>query len=103
MGLRLSQQGLVVLSRFLAANGAESTGADLIKKTGLPSGTVYPILLRFERLNILESRWEDGNPKDLGRPRRRFYRLTGSGRALAYSALRELNALRDTPLVPVGG
>jgi PadR family transcriptional regulator PadR len=97
MGLRLSHQGLVILSYFLASEGTESTGADLIKETGLPSGTVYPILLRYERLKILESQWEDGNPKDLGRPRRRFYRLTGSGMALATSTLSKLTGLQHAP------
>src|SRR4030081_1394659 len=99
MGLRLSHQGLIILHRFLSAEGFELTGADLIKETGLSSGTIYSILLRYERLKILESYWEAGDPKDLGRPRRRFYQLSGSGKTLAKSALQQLN----TELIPERG
>lgn len=65
-------------------------GMDIIEHTGLPSGTVYPILRRFERDGLVESQWETpeqafGNR----RPQRRNYRLTGEGRkALATSARR---------------
>ena len=39
----------------------------------------YPILFRLERAGWLESRWEDGDPKALGRPRRRLYQVTALG------------------------
>lgn len=104
MGLHLSRQALVILRGLLGtARGTECTGADLIRQTEMPSGTVYPILLRFERLRIVESHWEAGNPKDLGRPRRRFYRLTSSGGALATFALQEHTGLPDTALIPEVG
>lgn len=65
-------------------------GMDIIEHTGLASGTVYPILRRFERDGLVESTWETpeqafGNR----RPQRRNYRLTEEGRkALALSARR---------------
>jgi DNA-binding PadR family transcriptional regulator len=92
--IRLSHQGLVVLRIFLDALSegvrAELAGADLMAAAHLSSGTLYPILLRFERAGLLESRWETERPKDLGRPRRRFYRMTQAGAQVAHEALRAL-------------
>jgi PadR family transcriptional regulator PadR len=71
------------------ANG-KVFGMDIIEHTGLASGTVYPILRRFERDGLVESTWETpeqafGNR----RPQRRNYRLTEEGRkALALGARR---------------
>ena len=71
------------------ANG-KVFGMDIIEHTGLPSGTVYPILRRFERDRLVESTWE--TPEEAfgnRRPQRRNYRLTAAGRsALAKSARR---------------
>ena len=50
---RLSQQGLRVLRAFLDAFNedvrAELAGADIMRVARLSSGTLYPILLRFEK------------------------------------------------------
>jgi DNA-binding PadR family transcriptional regulator len=55
------------------------------------SGTLYPILLRFEKAGLLQSRWEEEMPELLGRPRRRFYRMTQAGAQVAHEALGELS------------
>jgi PadR family transcriptional regulator PadR len=94
--LRLSHQTLKVLKAFVdafsASVRAELAGADLMKAARLSSGTLYPILLRLERAGVLSSRWEDDRPEDLGRPRRRFYRITPAGVELARNALGELSS-----------
>lgn len=65
-------------------------GLDIIEHTGFPSGTVYPLLRRFERAGLVTSTWETpaeafGNR----RPQRRNYQLTRSGRrALAVATAR---------------
>lgn len=62
------------------ANG-KVFGMDIMEHTALPSGTVYPILRRFERDGLVESSWE--TPEEAfgnRRPRRRNYSLTGLGR-----------------------
>jgi len=87
---RLSFQGLRILRLFLDDPTSELTGAEIISSSGLASGTVYPLLLRFERIGFLESHWEAGNPTDLARPRRRYYRMTGDGRAVIQEAIRDL-------------
>ena len=92
---RLSHQGLRVLRAFLDALNedirAELAGAELMRVARVSSGTLYPILLRFEKAGLLESRWEEQTPESLGRPRRRFYRMTGAGAEVAQEALGELS------------
>ena len=89
---RLTQQSLRVLKLFSEDPGTHLAGADIMKATGLPSGTLYPILLRFETHGLLESNWEQEPAQNLGRPRRRFYSITVTGRAVAREALGELSA-----------
>lgn len=92
--IRLSRQGLRVLQIFSDDIAQEYCGADLIKALRLRSGTLYPILMRFERYGLLESYWEEGNASDMGRPRRRLYRITPSGTQLAREKLTELQGQR---------
>lgn len=54
-------------------------GFDIMEKTGLPSGTVYPILRRLEQGELIQSKWESGDAQELQRPQRRYYRLTRAG------------------------
>ena len=55
-------------------------GFDVMDATGLPDGTVYPILRRLERRGVLEGAWEnDGVASAEQRPPRRYYRLTRAG------------------------
>jgi PadR family transcriptional regulator PadR len=84
---RLTHQSHVVLSVFLDDPAAELAGADLLDITGLFSGTLYPILMRFEQAGWLRSHWEKIDPSREGRPRRRLYRITPAGKARA-TALR---------------
>jgi len=66
-------------------------GFDIMEASGLPSGTVYPVLRRLEEWGHVTSRWEEEAAARVeGRPRRRFYALTGSGEALAGSARERL-------------
>ena len=62
-------------------------GFDILDATGLPSGTVYPILRRLEQDGLARSRWE--SPKvaqQEQRPPRRYYVLTTAGAALVEEA-----------------
>jgi PadR family transcriptional regulator, regulatory protein PadR len=56
-------------------------GLEIIKLTGRPSGSVYPLLDRLERAGWVTSCWDDDN--DRRGPRRRMYRLTADGAAEA--------------------
>ena len=79
--MRLSHSGLLVLKASVERSSTSLYGYDLMQMTGLASGTLYPILMRFERAGWLSSSWEKSDPREEGRPRRRLYRITGAGRA----------------------
>jgi DNA-binding MarR family transcriptional regulator len=81
--VRISLQTLKVLEAFLENPAEQLAGADVQKRTGLASGTLYPILLRLEGAGWFVSRWELIDPSAVGRPRRRLYRLTPTGLARA--------------------
>ncbi|GAA2500783.1 hypothetical protein GCM10009858_43830 [Terrabacter carboxydivorans] len=84
-----------VLQIFLADAPRDRYGLEIMALTGLPSGTVFPILARFEGLGWLESGWEDVHPATVGRPQRRYYRLTGDGIKLAEEALARVARARE--------
>jgi DNA-binding PadR family transcriptional regulator len=81
-----------VLSAFLIDPEADRYGLDLMGTTGLPSGTLYPILQRLQRAGWVDARWEEIDPVASGRPARRYYRLTGEGVTAGRQALAELRA-----------
>lgn len=84
---RVTRQTLRVLSALLERPSDELYGRELLGKTRLKSGTLYPALARLERAGWIESRWEETDPQVAGRPRRRFYRLTAQGEPAARKEL----------------
>jgi len=98
-GPRMTLPTQLVLRAFLAEPTKEMYGLQICAAAGLPSGTAHPILARFEKLGWLESWWEDINPEEEGRPRRRYYRLTQDGAERARIAL----AQATTPVSAVDG
>jgi len=59
-------------------------GYDLMKATGLKSGTIYPLLMRMTDQGLVEAEWHESTGP--GRPPRHAYRLTAQGLALAREA-----------------
>lgn len=78
-------------------------GRQLSDELSLKSGTIYPLLARLEKAGWLESRWEEINPSEEGRPRRRLYRLTGQGQRVANEALAEIGQLKSASSSPAAG
>ncbi len=91
--LRLTHQSLKVLHAFMENPRKELSGADIRRQTQLFSGTLYPILLRFEDAGLVTSTWEEGNPSKLGRPRKRLYRISGEGVKAANEAFSSLGVI----------
>lgn len=83
---RRTLQRALLLAAMLQAPNADWYGLELVRDSGLKSGTVYPALAGLERAGLLESHWESVDPRAAGRPRRRIYRLVGTrlGDADAY-------------------
>jgi len=76
----------LVLRALLADPAREMYGFEVTRATGLPSGTVYPILARLKDAGWLTVRDEGIIPQEEGRPQRRYYKLTGKGIAEAREA-----------------
>ena len=73
--MRLTYPTALVLQALLDGH---HHGFDIMDATGLPSGTVYPILRRLDAEGCVRSRWEkEGVARREQRPPRRYYELTG--------------------------
>lgn len=90
--IRITMAVAQVLAALLEDPTAERYGLDLMRATGQPSGTIYPILVRLQRAGWVEATWEDVDPTQEGRPPRRYYRLTPDA---VGTARIELAALRQ--------
>ncbi len=65
---------------LLAIRNGHRYGFDIRDATGLPDGTVYPLLRRLERRGVLAGKWEEeAEAKAERRPQRRYYELTPVG------------------------
>ena len=84
--VRMSGPTLKLLKVLLENPKKELSGAEISKITNLGSGTMYPLLQRLAAAGWIVGEWENVDPSEVGRPKRRLYKLTRSGRA---SALKE--------------
>lgn len=80
-----------VIRVFLQNPAERQYGFGLMRTTGLPSGTLYPILAKFEQHGWLTVGTEDIDPKKEGRPPRRFYVITAPAWTAAEEQLYELH------------
>lgn len=92
---RMTAPTRAVLEVFLSDPDAPRYGLEIGAHAVLPSGTVHPILARLEGLGWLDSGWEDIDPSTVGRPRRRFYRMTAAGAEQAEAAISAADARRS--------
>jgi DNA-binding PadR family transcriptional regulator len=83
-----SPQTLSVLAALHEQPSQWQHGYPLASKTGLKSGSLYPILIRLANQGLVEACWQE-EPVP-GRPRRHLYRLTANGLARATEALADL-------------
>jgi DNA-binding PadR family transcriptional regulator len=65
------------LTQLLTQRDAWHYGYALARETGLPSGTLYPILIRLAEQGWLQTKWTE--PDRPGVPPRHTYRLTRTG------------------------
>ena len=92
---RMTLQVQVVLGEMLSEPAKPWYGLELCTETGLPSGTIYPIMARLEAIGWVESDWEDPDAHIAeGRPRRRYYQLTREGAECAADALKAIQRTR---------
>lgn len=71
---RVTLTTIEVLKCIYSVEGSGVWGLEISKRTGLKTGTVYPILERLENLGWVSSEWEITEERN--GPRRRTYKLT---------------------------
>jgi PadR family transcriptional regulator, regulatory protein PadR len=81
-----------VLKVFLQDPSHSHYGFELMRLTGLASGSLYPMLARLEEAGWLTRGKEDIDPRVEGRPPRLHYTITG---AAVNAAHLQLAALSD--------
>jgi PadR family transcriptional regulator PadR len=86
MGVRLRKTPALLAVLQVLLHVDSPYGLEIIERTGLPSGTVYPLLARLESEGWVTSHWEAGDPGARG-PRKRFYEITVDGAESARAAL----------------
>jgi PadR family transcriptional regulator PadR len=95
----LSPASVSVLKAIAAG---QRHGFDIMDLTGLPSGTVYPILGRLEKNGVVRARWESTAAAHREkRPPRRYYEITGAGSKVLARSIEYYRAL--TRALPAGG
>jgi PadR family transcriptional regulator PadR len=78
--IRKTPATVSVLRVMCVANGPQ-WGLQIVRDSGRPAGSVYPILARLEAAGWARSNWETDS--DHGGPRRRYYQFTPDGREAA--------------------
>lgn len=71
---------------LLAIENGRCYGFEIMEATGLPSGTIYPALRRLEKARLIKSDWEAAAEAESQGPPRKYFRVTGEGRAALEAA-----------------
>jgi PadR family transcriptional regulator PadR len=90
--MRRTRQLVEVAAVLLADPDGRHWGYDLIRKSGVRSGVLYPMLTRMLDEGWLTDGWEDRAQIVEKRPPRRYYELTDLGRRELAAAQRATQA-----------
>jgi len=96
--------GITSLRILGAIRDGVAYGLEIVTHTGMPSGTVYPTLGRLKKSGLVEARWEDQRVAEReGRPRRRYYALTGEGAEALRAGVEHVSSIAADLAVDTGG
>lgn len=90
----LSKNAARILALFLASPGRPLYGYELMQSTGIKSGSLYPVLGRFETLGWVTGQME---PSPGGRPPRRVYKMVPESVDDAQAALDRYFGAKEVP------
>lgn len=90
----LSPNAALILGTFLRSPTTPRYGYELLRDSGIKSGSLYPILGRFEKLGWIRGSVESSPG---GRPPRRVYEMTVEGVEPAQAALDRFFAEKQVP------
>jgi DNA-binding MarR family transcriptional regulator len=99
MELNLEFPSARVLRRLLDDPSRPRFIQELARETGLTAGTLHPMMTRMERAGVVTGLRERGDPHELKRRLRVYYKLTGTGERYARE---ELARLADELRPPAG-
>jgi PadR family transcriptional regulator PadR len=91
-----------LLKAFLDDPVVERYGFELMQMTGTTSGSLYPALAKLERAGWIVGERESIDPREEGRPARRYYMLTAEGATTGAAALAEFSQ-QFRPSTPKAG
>lgn len=100
MARRRTGTRIAVLAALLDEPTNPKYGLEIANRARIATGTVYPILAALEADGWVKSQWEASDPSAVGRPRRRFYKLTGIGTTRAHAEIVEFSSMTGGFLVP---
>lgn len=80
---RITQQTERILEILASDPSAEFAGAEIERATKIAKGTIYPAMARMTVMGWLTWRWEEIDPSEAGRPRKRLYKITAEGEMAA--------------------
>lgn len=95
----LSPNAARLLSTFLASPTGRFYGYELLQATDMKSGSLYPILGRFETLGWIRGEMQESPGS---RPPRRVYQLEPDGMAHAQEALDRFVEETDSNITDLG-
>jgi PadR family transcriptional regulator PadR len=90
--VELTLKAARVLRAFLEDPARPRYGFDLMKATGMASGTLYPMLARFEAAGWLARGREGIDPREAGRAPRLHYTMTEEAIPVARARLAAISA-----------
>ncbi|TQL47202.1 PadR family transcriptional regulator [Homoserinimonas aerilata] len=96
---RITPATVDVLDALLTTSDA-LWGLAIVKATGRPAGSIYPILERLETAGWVVSEWEADTERS--GPRRRLYRLEADAAPAVRSAIAHLKARPARPSITPG-
>lgn len=97
--LDITPKMATVLKVFLEDPDQPRYGFELMKLTGMASGSLYPMLAKFEGAGWLTKGKEDIDPRAAGRPARTHYTITGAAVSAARIQLAELSERYRPPVL----
>jgi PadR family transcriptional regulator PadR len=90
--------GYATLAVLKAIASGYRHGFDIVDATGLPGGTVYPVLGKLEDAGYVRSTWEDPRVAQAGkRPPRRYYELRAAGERQLEQMLQQFREIEALP------
>lgn len=91
---QIKNLSIPAISVLTAISRGSRYGFELMDKTGLASGTVYPILGRLSDAGLVSSRWERyQTARNARRPARKYYETTALGEETLRQAIAHYQTL----------